>query len=166
MAATFQAGAVLYAKDLALVKEFYQAVLSLNLEHAENDHVVLASKAFQLVILRVPDHIASSIEIESPPRRRTEAAIKLVFEVPSISVVRAIAHLHGGELSSPEREWNFQGYRVCDGQDPEGNVLQFRQRYHFRAMGYVDTFSVLVLARAIQKRRNQCADLLEKWHVY
>lgn len=128
MVATFQAGAVLYAKDLSLVKEFYQSVLGLNVERAEDDHVVLASTAFQLVILKVPEHIASSIKIESPPRRRTEAPIKMVFEVASISAARAVAQLHGGELFPPEREWNFQGYRVCDGQDPEGNVLQFRQR--------------------------------------
>ena len=128
MAAAFHAGAVLYAKNLELVKEFYQAVLSLNVEHAENDHVVLTSPAFQLVILKAPERIASSIEIESPPRRRIETPIKLVFEIPSISAARAIAHLHGGELFPPAQEWNFQGYRVCDGQDPEGNVVQFRQR--------------------------------------
>jgi predicted enzyme related to lactoylglutathione lyase len=128
MATTFHAGAVLYAKNLALVKEFYQAVLGLNVEHEENDHVVLASPAFQLVVLKVPRHIASSIEIESPPRRRTEAPIKLVFEIPNIAAARSTAPLHGGELFPPVREWNFQGYRVCDGQDPEGNVVQFRQR--------------------------------------
>jgi catechol-2,3-dioxygenase len=72
MATTFHAGAVLYAKNLALVKAFYEEILSLNVEHVENDHVVLASPVFQLVILKVPEHNASSIEIESPPRRRTE----------------------------------------------------------------------------------------------
>jgi predicted enzyme related to lactoylglutathione lyase len=128
MATSFHAGAVLYAKNLVLVKEFYQAVLSLNVEHEEDDHVVLTSPAFQLVVLKVPEHIASSIEIESPPRRRTEAPIKLAFEIPSIAAARSTARLHGGELFPPEREWNFQGYRVCDGQDPEGNVVQFRQR--------------------------------------
>jgi predicted enzyme related to lactoylglutathione lyase len=128
MATTFHAGAVLYAKNLTLVKAFYEAVLSLNVEHADSEYVVLASPAFQLVILKVPEQIASSIEIESPPRRRTETPLKLVFEIPSISAARAIAQLHGGELLPPEREWNFQGYRVCDGQDPEGNVVQFRQR--------------------------------------
>lgn len=108
MAATSQAGAVLYAKDLALVKEFYRAVLSLNVEHAENDYVVLASTAFQVVILGVPEHIASSIKIESPPQRRTEAPIKLVFEVPSVSAAREIAPLHGGELNSPEQDQYFR----------------------------------------------------------
>ena len=128
MAAAFHAGAVLYAKNLALVKDFYETVLSLNVEHADNDYVVLASPAFQLVILKVPEHIASSIKIESPPKPRTETPVKLVFEIPSISAARSIAHLHGGELFPPDREWNFQGYRVCDGRDPEGNVVQFRQR--------------------------------------
>jgi predicted enzyme related to lactoylglutathione lyase len=127
MATKFHAGAVLYAKNLALVQAFYQAVLDLSLEHAESDHVVLASRAFQLVILKIPDRIASTIEIETPPKRRTETPIKLVFEVGSISATREIAHLHGGELLPPDREWNFQGHRVCDGIDPEGNVLQFRQ---------------------------------------
>ena len=27
-----------------------------------------------------------------------------------------------------EREWEFDGDRVCDGHDPEGNVLQLRER--------------------------------------
>ena len=127
MATTFHVGAVLYVKNLALVQAFYQAVLSLEVESAEKDHVVLASPTFQLVVLSVPEPIASSIEIESPARRRTETPIKLVFEVASIPNARAIARLHGGELLPPEREWNFHGYRVCDGQDPEGNVVQFRQ---------------------------------------
>ncbi|MGO9454181.1 MAG: VOC family protein [Candidatus Binataceae bacterium] len=126
MATTFHAGAVLYAKNLVRVQAFYQAVLGLDVEQTDNDHVVLTSPAFQLVILKPPEHIASSIEIENPPRRRTETPIKLVFEVASISAARAIAHQHGGKLSPPDREWNFQGYRVCDGQDPEGNVIQFR----------------------------------------
>ncbi|MGB6555400.1 MAG: VOC family protein [Candidatus Binataceae bacterium] len=127
MATTFHAGAVVYAKNLTLVQAFYQAVLSLEVRSAEKDHVVLASPTFQLVVLQVPEHIGSSIKIENPPRRRTETPIKLVFEVTSISTTRAVARLYGGELLPPEREWNFQGYRVCDGQDPEGNVVQFRQ---------------------------------------
>jgi predicted enzyme related to lactoylglutathione lyase len=127
MTTTFHAGAVLFAKNLALIQAFYQAVLGLDVERAEDDHVVLASPAFQLVVIKIPADVASSIEIESPPRRRTETPIKLVFEVASLSAARAIAPLHGGELFSAQQEWDFQSYRVCDGQDPEGNVVQFRQ---------------------------------------
>jgi predicted enzyme related to lactoylglutathione lyase len=127
MTTPFHVGAVLYAKNLALVQAFYKAVLSLEVESAEKDHVVLASPRFQLVVLAVPERIAASIEIESPPRRRTDTPIKLAFEVTSIATAREVARIYGGELLPPERDWNFQGYRVCDGHDPEGNVVQFRQ---------------------------------------
>jgi len=127
MSTQFHAGAVLYAKNLAPVQAFYQAVAGLTIEHAESDHVILGSPSFQLVILKIPEHIASSIEIESPPERRTETPMKLAFAIQSITEARAAAALHGGELNPPEREWEFQGCRVCDGQDPEGNVVQFRQ---------------------------------------
>ena len=105
------------------MQAFYQAGAGLSAEHAESDHVVLASPAFQLVVHRVPEPIAASVEIENPPRRRTETPIKLVFWVASIAMARAMALRHGGELLDPDREWEFQGALVCDGQDPEGNVV-------------------------------------------
>jgi hypothetical protein len=30
-------------------------------------------------------------------------------------------------LESADREWSFNGVTVCDGLDPEGNVIQFRE---------------------------------------
>ena len=33
----------------------------------------------------------------------------------------------GGGLNGPESEWRFQDCRVCDGHDPEGNVIQLRE---------------------------------------
>jgi catechol 2,3-dioxygenase-like lactoylglutathione lyase family enzyme len=123
-----RAMAVLYAKNLATVQAFYQGVLTLEVEHTQRDHVILASRALQLVIFKVPEPIASTIEIADPPRRRSETPIKLVFEVANIAASRESARSLGGELYPAEREWTYQGYRVCDGQDPEGNVVQFRQR--------------------------------------
>jgi predicted enzyme related to lactoylglutathione lyase len=122
-----RSGAVLYAKDIARMQAFYQAVAGLSVERAENDHVALASPAFQLVLHKLPERIAASVEIERPPRRRTETPIKLVFPVASIAAAREMARLHGAELLPPDREWDFQETLVCDGQDPEGNIVQFRQ---------------------------------------
>jgi hypothetical protein len=31
-------------------------------------------------------------------------------------------------LNSPDKGWAFQGFTVCDGLDPEGNVIQIRER--------------------------------------
>jgi hypothetical protein len=30
-------------------------------------------------------------------------------------------------LNPTDKEWRFQGFKVCDGLDPEGNVIQFRE---------------------------------------
>jgi predicted enzyme related to lactoylglutathione lyase len=119
-------GAVLYAKDVELVRAFYQDVLGLEAVDVKSDHVVLETPAFQLVILKIPKALASSVNVENPPRRRTDTPIKLVFPIPSISEARVRAISRGGEFNPPEREWDFQGCRVCDGLDPEGNVVQVR----------------------------------------
>lgn len=120
-------GAVVYAKDVARVSAFYAETCALRLVRSEADHVVLERPAFELVIVAVPERIAKSIEIASPPVRREGTPIKLVFEVASIDAVRARAPGLGGALNPPEREWRWHGRRVCDGHDPEGNVVQFRE---------------------------------------
>ena len=33
----------------------------------------------------------------------------------------------GGAIDAPQREWHFDGATVCDGYDPEGNILQLRE---------------------------------------
>jgi hypothetical protein len=119
---------VLYAKHLASMQAFYQSVVVLKVEHAEPDHAVLASSVSKLIIVQVPESIASTIHIGVPPERRTETPIKLVFEVESIAAARDMALRLGGQVDPVEREWIYCGRRVCDGHDPEGNVVQFQQR--------------------------------------
>ena len=120
-------GAVLYAKSVERVSSFYAGSCGLRITHSEDDHVVLESPAFQLVILAIPQSIAASIAIATPPARREDTPMKLVFYVESIDTVRRVAASLGGELNPSEREWYFQGSKVCDGHDPEGNVVQFRE---------------------------------------
>jgi hypothetical protein len=79
------------------------------------------------VIHAIPPDIAASFEITRPPVRREETPVKLVFLVTSIRAARALAIAHGGQVDPIEREWVFGTYRVCDGHDPEGNVIQLRQ---------------------------------------
>lgn len=122
-----KAGAVLYAKDIDKVRTFYSIVAGLAVTSSEHDHVVLESPSFQLVLVAIPEKIALEIEISSPPVRRENTAIKLVFFVSSISAARAAAIDFEGQLNPSEREWIFQGNTVCDGFDPEGNVVQFRE---------------------------------------
>jgi predicted enzyme related to lactoylglutathione lyase len=127
MPASISAGAVLYAKDVSGLSGFYSEVVGLRVTRADPDYVVLESEAYQLVVHAVPGDIAASIEIATPPIRREDAAVKLVFTVPSLGKARASAARHGGALDPAAREWQFQGQRVCDGHDPEGNVIQLRE---------------------------------------
>ena len=122
-----RSGAVLYAKDVDRVVSFYSAVLDVRPAKRDDDYVVLESLGCQLVVLHVPHDIASTIAIDVPPTRRATAAIKLVLFVPSIARVRASAGAVGGVVNPTETEWSFQGVKVCDALDPEGNVIQFRE---------------------------------------
>lgn len=128
MTTLHDAGVVIYAKALDRVSRFYEQVAGLRVTHAEDDHVVLESGAFQLVLVAVPERLAASIELTDPPRLREDTAIKLVLVVADLAASRDMAPALGGQLLPPAREWRFQGMRVCDGHDPEGNVVQFRER--------------------------------------
>jgi catechol 2,3-dioxygenase-like lactoylglutathione lyase family enzyme len=122
-----RSGAVLYAKDIDRVAAFYSGVLGLKEEARDEDHVVLESPRFQLVVLKIPSDVSATIEIAVPPKRRAMGAVKLVFFISSMAGVRASVEAFGGVMNSSGEEWSFQGFRVCDGLDPEGNVIQFRQ---------------------------------------
>ena len=121
------AGAIVYAKDVARVSRFYAQVAGLEIVHEVDDHVVLEDEAVELVIVRIPPAIAERIVIATPPARRENTAVKLVFWVADLAQARAGALEAGGVLDPVAKEWTFQGTLACDGHDPEGNVIQLRQ---------------------------------------
>ncbi|GAB3254887.1 VOC family protein [Chitinimonas naiadis] len=123
----FPAGAVIYAKDLASVRDFYVAVTDLKLVRLEPDYALLENATYQLVIHAIPPVYAADITIDNPPKRREDTAIKLIFLVNSIAAARRLALQHGGIVDPKQQEWQFQRYLVCDGHDPEGNVIQLRE---------------------------------------
>ena len=119
--------AVVYAADLPRMTDFYRAVLALTVTHAESDHVVLASQSGALTLVEIPAHIAATFTISEPPERRDDQAIKLSFPVASLRAARELAAEYGGVIDPADREWQYATSRVCDGHDPEGNVLQVRE---------------------------------------
>jgi predicted enzyme related to lactoylglutathione lyase len=116
--------AVLYAQDTNRVATFYANAIGFSITHAEASHIILYSPTFQLIVNAIPAEIAAEIEIATPPVRREDTPIKLSFPVASISASRTAAAKYGGELNAKDREWEFRGRRICDGHDPEGNVIQ------------------------------------------
>jgi predicted enzyme related to lactoylglutathione lyase len=121
------AGAVVYAKDLRRVAAFYEHAIGLKVELREPTFVQLGCAGFELVVHAIPADIAASITLTDPPQRREDSAVKLVLPVSSIAAARAAAALYGGTIDAPECEWEFNGAHLCDGHDPEGNVIQVRE---------------------------------------
>ena len=81
----------------------------------------------EVVVHAISKAYAQSIEIESPPKRRDDVALKPVFVVNNLEAVRAAAKVNGGYLKPLKQAWRIRGYIVLDGCDPEGNVIQFKQ---------------------------------------
>ncbi len=127
MSKAAKSGAVIFAKDLTRVARFYQDIASLCVVHVELDHVVLESKHMELVIHAIPQRIAEEIIIADPPELRAETPIKLFFAVASLDDARSKAPALGGALGPKSKEREDRGFRACDGNDPEGNVVQFRE---------------------------------------
>ncbi|MFZ6758461.1 VOC family protein [Undibacterium sp. Ji50W] len=119
-------GAVIYAKNLTGLRHFYAQITHCDVSQADATYAILTLAQFQLVIHAIPRHIAESINIKTPPERRGDTAIKLILPVTDISQARQTAARLGGQIDAPEREWEFQHCRICDGHDPEGNVFQVR----------------------------------------
>ena len=124
----FRGGAIVYACDLERIAAFYAAVADLQLVSRESDHAVLERDGYRITVVAIPDDIARTIVIADPPARREDAALKLSFPVAAVADARAVAKEHGGVVDPPEREWQCRGERVCDGHDPEGNVIEVCER--------------------------------------
>ncbi len=120
-----RAGALIYAKELQLLSQFYQQLLGMKLLNASTDMHVLESADFQLLIHAIPPHIASTFEISVPPEPREETAIKLFFTVASLQQAAALSATLGGRMM--DQAWNGPGFTVRNALDPEGNIFQLRE---------------------------------------
>lgn len=116
-------GAVIFAADHQRLAKFYAAVTGLPVRVADDEVVVLGSDAFELVIHR----LAGEPPVSDPPVARLDGYIKPFFPVADLGVAREKAAAFGGRLQPAAEEWSARGFRACEGVDPEGNVIQFRQ---------------------------------------
>ena len=120
-------GAVLFAKDLPRVAAFYRDLVGMTQTVTENRLIVLESDTYQLVIHGIPKNIANRIDITTPPLRRVDMPTKLVFPVTSLAAARTAAGALGGEVDAVSAQFSARSFIACDGFDPEGNVVQFRE---------------------------------------
>jgi len=111
--------AMLFAKDLQRLTEFYHEALGLPVIEGTSapGSVELDAGAVRLALHAIPPRIARQIEITHPPRAREESPIKLMFEVDDLYAVRRRLVHYGATMFEPKNSG------ICDGLDPEGNVF-------------------------------------------
>ena len=123
-----QQSLVVFAKNKRRVSAFYRRTLALRPVEEAPSHDLLRGHGIELVIHAIPRKYAMDIRIARPQRIRDRTPLKPVFVVKNLEAVRAAALATGGSLKPVTSAWRYNGAVVLDGCDPEGNVVQFRQR--------------------------------------
>lgn len=116
---------ILFVKDIDKLKKFYSERFQLTLvEETPGQWVVLQAGACQLGLHQIP---AAYLEAAANDTH-SESNTKMVFDVDE-----DIAGLRGRLLKQQVSLKDLQSFDnypfvLCDGEDPEGNVFQLRQR--------------------------------------
>lgn len=127
MSGPARAGALIYAKDLDALSDFYCRLLGMRQRVADAQHQVIESDDIQLIIHATPAHLAADIRLTRPPAPREDQTIKLFFTTDSLAAIeRRILELGGG-VTGPV--YDGPGFKARNAFDCEGNV------FHIRATG-------------------------------
>ena len=123
-----QAGLVVFAKSVKKLSAFYVRTLGLEVLESTRSHQLLGGNGYEVVVHAIPAKIARAITIAKPPALREDSAMKPSFVVPDLKALRLAVVATGGWLKPEDMAWAIRGYTVLDGCDPEGNILQFKQK--------------------------------------
>ncbi|WP_372715312.1 VOC family protein [Nocardioides sp.] len=118
---------VIYAVDLARLRDFYRAVLGLDVQEVGEGFVTLGPPDGALSIVAMPAGIAAELA-RRPVVPITDAAIKPVLLVASLDVALDAVGAHGGQPAEGATTWTYLGRRRQDVVDPDGNVVQLAER--------------------------------------
>jgi hypothetical protein len=118
---------VIFALNVKTLGNFYKGVLSISPTPRPGDSkkdIRLGKNGEELLIHSIPNRIAKSIVIQSPPVPRDNMAMKPVFDVESLSIALERVTQMGGIVT--EQTFTLDGLTRRDIVDPEGNVVQLR----------------------------------------
>ena len=119
---------MVFAKSVKKLSAFYVRTLGLEVLESTRSHQLLGGNGYQVVVHAIPAKIAREITIAKPPALREDSAMKPSFVVPDLKALRLAVVATGGWLKPQELAWTIRGHTVLDGCDPEGNILQFKQK--------------------------------------
>ena len=123
MSNSIKPGVVIFTGDHKRLAKFYEGMTGLTVSFADDQITVLDSDTLELVM----HSIKGEPSVSNPPRIREDGYIKPFFPVASLSEAREKAAVLGGQLRPQSAEWVGRGFRACEANDPDGNVIQFRE---------------------------------------
>jgi predicted enzyme related to lactoylglutathione lyase len=118
---------MLYVKDFVRMREFYGSVLQarpINTEWTDAWALFeVGGTGFALHAIRATH--AEETEPASPPPRRENSPVKLIFAVEDVPAERARLETMG--ITMLQRSWQNPA-ESCECVDPEGNIFQIAAR--------------------------------------
>ena len=113
---------VLWADKFDETAEFYRLLLNAEFKHASAGFVSIVGAQNEVLLHAVPAQWASDISV--PPALRDESPLKPCFKVETIARAREAVSGTNGLILGADREQTHGAMTYCDGNDPEGNVIQ------------------------------------------
>lgn len=115
---------MLFAQNVEALKSFYIDTLGLDLlEEIKSEWVVLKAGACDIALHK----IGKQYEVPGEPFK-ANSNTKLVFETTD-DIFKLRKELFNKKVAVSEvKTFNNYDYWLCDGEDPEGNVFQLKQR--------------------------------------
>ncbi|MBB6093205.1 putative enzyme related to lactoylglutathione lyase [Povalibacter uvarum] len=118
--------AVLFVMDLRRVATFYEQALGMTCMRRDEDHAQFDCEGFSFIVHQIPKAMLRGAT-SGATERRTQAALRLDFPVPSIEASRRIARALGGDVDASPPPWADANAGLFLGNDPEGNVFLLKQ---------------------------------------
>lgn len=116
---------IIFVSDVDKLKFFYVDLLELKIaEEIPSQWLLLRAGNAKVGIHKIGNqyqHIAN-------PGPRSESNVKIAFEIDQ-DLTKFREYLISKEVAMREiKSFGNDGYLYCDGEDPEGNVFQLKQR--------------------------------------
>lgn len=115
---------IFYVRDIERLKIFYTSVLGLTvLEDEPEGWVLLQAGQSCIGLHKVGEAYRQIISAEGPGSN-----VKIVFELDGDIINIREELMHKGVEMREVKTFDNYAYWLCDGQDPEGNIFQLKQR--------------------------------------
>lgn len=116
---------ILFVQDVNKLKVFYVDIFELDIvEEFESDWLLLQAGNCRIGLHKIGDNYSETHQEASESNSNT----KLVFEVEEDIFKVRERLLHKNVSIREIKTFENYGFWVCDGEDPEGNVFQLKQK--------------------------------------